>query len=191
MIQSNVKPAICHPNKKMYCKDLCRTCYNRESDRRNPVTAKDRQVRSARKYRAKPESRQKAKEYNKAYYATNGSRYRALNKKWRQTHREHQMVIQARKRAKEKGWECTITHEDIKIPEYCPVLGVKLQVGSNVRLPESPSIDRIDSSKGYTPDNIAVISEKANRIKNDANLSDILLIADYMLKHAKIGTVNA
>jgi len=100
------------------------------------------------------------------------------------------MAIQVRKRAKQKGWECTITHEDIRIPEHCPVLGIKLKNGVGKFCDASPSVDRLDSSKGYTPDNILVISYRANRIKCDANLSEILLVADYMLKHSKIGAVS-
>jgi hypothetical protein len=41
----------------------------------------------------------------------------------------------------------------------------------------SPSLDRIDSSKGYTPDNIWVISNKANSIKSNATVEELETIA--------------
>ena len=37
----------------------------------------------------------------------------------------------------------------------------------------SPSLDRLDNNKGYTKENISVISYKANRIKNDASFEEI------------------
>ena len=52
----------------------------------------------------------------------------------------------------------------------------------------SPSLDRIDSSKGYTPDNVWVISRRANIIKHDATLEELLLISknlgEYLNKKA-------
>jgi hypothetical protein len=45
-----------------------------------------------------------------------------------------------------------------------------------------PSLDRIDSSKGYELHNIQVISWRANRIKNDATPEELRMLADYMEK---------
>jgi hypothetical protein len=44
----------------------------------------------------------------------------------------------------------------------------------------SPSIDRIDSTKGYTPDNIQIISWKANRIKGYATLQELEMLLAYL-----------
>jgi len=44
----------------------------------------------------------------------------------------------------------------------------------------SPSLDRIDNSKGYVPGNIAVISMRANMIKNNATLAELKAIVAYM-----------
>ncbi len=41
------------------------------------------------------------------------------------------------------------------------------------------SIDRIDASKGYIVGNVQIISQKANRQKSDASLSDILKLAAH------------
>ena len=37
----------------------------------------------------------------------------------------------------------------------------------------SPSIDRIDSNKGYIKGNVRIISLRANMMKNDANLQEL------------------
>ncbi len=84
------------------------------------------------------------------------------------------MYKQAKARAKLKGHDFTLTIEDVVIPEKCPIMGVKLEwipYGFN---PYSPSIDRIDSSKGYTKDNIQVISSIANRMKWNATKEQLL-----------------
>jgi hypothetical protein len=81
----------------------------------------------------------------------------------------------ARKRARTKGIEFTLKPEDIVVPEVCPILGIRLLKESQTRggKPDSPSIDRINNSKGYTKDNIWVISLKANRCKLDLTLEQL------------------
>jgi len=96
------------------------------------------------------------------------------------------MLNSARQRAKMKGLEFDITIDDVVIPEYCPVLGIKLEatVGTGRRnlneLENSPSIDRIDNSRGYTKDNIMVISLRANNLKKDATLQEVKALVRYM-----------
>lgn len=90
----------------------------------------------------------------------------------------------ARKRAKDKGLECTLTMADIKVPERCPVLGIVLKRGVKLGqrrgpIDESPSLDRIDNSKGYTPENTVVVSWLANRLKNAATVGQLRAIADF------------
>ena len=83
--------------------------------------------------------------------------------------------------AKKRGIEFTITLDDLVIPDICPVLGIKLN-----RSPDSkhagnaPTIDRIDPSKGYAAGNIAVISHRANRKKQDCTIQELRKILDYM-----------
>lgn len=55
----------------------------------------------------------------------------------------------------------------IDFPITCPVLGMPLRWNIGEAKDDSYSFDRIDSSKGYTFDNIEVISVKANRAKNN------------------------
>jgi len=96
------------------------------------------------------------------------------------------MVYAARNRARMGGLECTITVDDIVIPETCPVLGIPLfaRIGAGRsnrdQVENSPSLDRIDNGKGYIPNNIAVISMRANMIKNNATLAELKAIVAYM-----------
>ncbi len=66
-----------------------------------------------------------------------------------------------------------LIEEDILVPERCPVLGIELSINeSRSSKDNSPSIDRIDPTLGYTKDNVIVISLKANRIKNNATFEE-------------------
>lgn len=80
----------------------------------------------------------------------------------------------AKGRAQKKGLEFSITAADVPVPEFCPVLGIPLKKGVGRSNPCSPSIDRIDSSKGYVPGNVWVISYLANARKSDQSAKEIL-----------------
>ena len=107
-------------------------------------------------------------------------------KNWRSRSQQYLMYTGAKCRAKRDGLEFTISKEDIVIPTHCPVLGMPIQrnIGSGFHR-DSPSLDRIDNTKGYTQDNIRVISNRANLLKCDATLKELeLLLKDaYSLRH--------
>ena len=87
--------------------------------------------------------------------------------------------MRAKNRAKNKNLPFDITLEDIIIPEFCPILGIKLEKGNGIACDNSPSIDRINSDFGYTKDNIVVCSYRANRIKNDSSIQEIEMILKW------------
>ena len=89
----------------------------------------------------------------------------------------------SRARAKRCGIEYTITKEDIVIPEYCPVLGMKLHREDRATWYAAPSIDRIDNTKGYIPGNIAIVSRRANILKKDATIEELVLLAKYYKRY--------
>lgn len=86
----------------------------------------------------------------------------------------------ARARAKSKNIPFDIKIEDIDVPTHCPVLGIKLQINDDSFKDSSPSLDKINNSRGYVRGNIAVISYRANRIKSDATLEELIKIVNYM-----------
>lgn len=49
----------------------------------------------------------------------------------------------------------------------------------------APSLDRFDNAKGYTPENIVVISSRANRLKSNASLEELQAIVKYMEKYGR------
>lgn len=103
-----------------------------------------------------------------------GKLYRTLNP-------EKHMWSRSKYRAKKQGKEFSISVSDIVIPTLCPILKIPifLQVGSG-HYDNAPSLDRIDNSKGYVKGNVAVISEKANRLKSYGSLEDFENIIKYI-----------
>ena len=74
--------------------------------------------------------------------------------------------------------------DKVELPDVCPVLGLVLNYSGTgregfSREENSPSIDQIVPSKGYTLDNVCIISWRANRIKNDGTPEEHFKIYDY------------
>lgn len=90
---------------------------------------------------------------------------------------EYKLWEAARGRAKKYNRDFTITVEDIKIPKICPVFNEPMIRGGKY----APSIDRIDSDKGYTPDNIQIISRRANFLKCNATFEEIELLYRFSI----------
>lgn len=87
------------------------------------------------------------------------------------------LVKVARSRAKKKGIEFNITESHLLLPEFCPLLGIKMKINEGRVGEDSYSIDKINPDKGYTKDNVWIISMKANAIKNNATIEEIELLA--------------
>lgn len=93
------------------------------------------------------------------------------------------LLNNAKMRAKQKKLQINIDKEFIKnnMGEFCPILGIKYEFASGSQsCPRSPSLDRVDNSKGYTKDNVKVISLRANKLKNDATKEEIEKILNYI-----------
>ena len=100
------------------------------------------------------------------------------------------MFMNAKSRCRQYNIEFDLELSDIKIPEFCPILGVKLELGWKDNYEFAPSIDRIDSKKGYVKGNVAVVSLLANRMKSNATIEQCLAFAlnieKYFLNNKKI-----
>ena len=85
------------------------------------------------------------------------------------------------KKAQMTGIPFKLRFEDMYWPEYCPVLGIELNYYRKGRMIDSsPSFDRMDPNQGYTPENTRIISNRANRIKNDGSAEEHRKIAAYI-----------
>lgn len=90
-------------------------------------------------------------------------------------------------RAKKSGVLFNLEVRDIVIPAVCPVLGIPLQPGgvlhSRAPTENSPSLDRFKPLVGYVRGNVRVISQRANRLKNNATAEELERVAKWMRIH--------
>lgn len=133
------------------------------------------------------------KEYDKIYRQSDkvqdmysSEEYRLKKSKYRELTYEKTLFNSSKHRAKNCSIEFNIEESDIIIPEYCPLLGVKLviKLGNGLN-PYSPSIDRIDNNLGYTKNNIWVISRLANTMKSYANKEELIEFSTNILNYFK------
>jgi len=106
------------------------------------------------------------------------------NYTWRRNNPAKYLLQTAKSRAKKSGFDFNLTPEDIIIPEFCPVLGiplfVRLSSGGDGKNPNNPSLDRIDSSKGYVKGNVQIISWRANDLKKNGTLEEFKKLVEFL-----------
>jgi hypothetical protein len=166
----------------------------KEYDRQWRANNKDKVKAAQAKYRAKNRERILAarreqyaasperKLYNNAWNAKNRERARLSRKVWSERNRLSSLVSFAKCRARKLGREFSITKHDLVLPTHCPVFGFRLSTKVSVGDDRVPSIDRIDSTKGYVKGNVAVISLRANQLKNNATVEELEALVRWMKK---------
>tara|TARA_R110000765_G_C18627874_1_gene572523 strand:+ start:63 stop:626 length:564 start_codon:yes stop_codon:yes gene_type:complete len=87
------------------------------------------------------------------------------------------------------------------ITDTCPILGIKYEINKKNKQwgkgkgknnwQTSPSIDRIVPNKGYTKENVIIVSLMANSIKNQATPKQILKVGEFYKElYKEKGIVN-
>lgn len=140
--------------------------------------------------------------YSDAYYKTNTEhmkgnqirryRNRKTNEPW------YIAYCTIRQRARKMNIEIDVDAQYIKDiwTDICPVLGIPLKCAvyesgnprtKNKAKPHtnSPTIDRIDPSRGYIKGNICIMSYRANMIKNCGSIEEHKKIIDFIEKFNK------
>ena len=99
------------------------------------------------------------------------------------------MLCNARKRANRLGIPFDLTIEYLRelafAATHCPLLGIELRWkasygqsnGHSRPFLNSPSLDRIVPEKGYVRGNVAIISHKANTMKSNASVEEIIALS--------------
>lgn len=159
------------------------------------------------KYKTPENWRRRAKEIRDAIKAVGGAEYEALLQREREKRAEFRrrhpekvraaqrttipfrtwLCANARFRGRKRGMAATIAPADLDWPTHCPVLGVELDYpersgarGRQGVQPNWPSLDRWDSTKGYIPGNVFVISFRANTLKNTGNIEEVAKVLAYL-----------
>lgn len=145
------------------------------------------------RYRNDPVFRDELLIKRRIEYALNREKKIALVQSWRKANPDRckahadkrkgakSLLNGAKQRAKRFGLPFNIELDDIVIPTHCPALGITLQYGIGKMHFASPTLDRIIPELGYVKGNVAVISLKANTIKNNATPEEIKKVATWLL----------
>ena len=166
----------CSTNPRRAHSSWCSPCCN--------LAKKIRYQQNPEKYNSKNQKYYNADNRQKDY-TKNKERDLARNRKYRSENYAQTLSIYAKRRARHKGIKFNIMVEDIQkaIDQsngVCPILHIPLEISTKSMDPNSPSLDRIDNSKGYEIGNIHIISNRANILKRDASLHEMKQIARWV-----------
>lgn len=160
---------------KKYISNICDECVSLQLAKRfqiwkteNPILYVKKYKRANAKLKDNPEKLMK---------------YRDSLKKKTHLNVEKTILNAARSRARRSNLEFNLTLEDIVIPEMCPILNIKISMSYVRHNNGSPSLDRIDNSKGYIKGNVRIISYLANAMKNSATLEQLILFSKNIVKY--------
>lgn len=99
------------------------------------------------------------------------------NRHWvKEQTKQYQIWYHLYKKCNSKNIPFDLTPEDIEITDVCPIFNVSFEEKG----PNSPTIDKIIPEKGYVKGNICMISNRANRIKDNGTAEEHRLIAKYI-----------
>lgn len=126
------------------------------------------------------QNRERLRKAARQRYHDNAERLRIAEYRRRRKRHVEVLVQAARCRAKKRGLACTVVPSDIEpLPITCPRLGIPVGRHSNRWAEGSWTLDRIDNTKGYTPDNVQVVSRRANTLKGDATLQELVQMGQW------------
>lgn len=137
----------------------CRDCGRRRNSRELPPCFR----------RTKYKSQRRCKVCKAKFYKPRTKALRRNNPEWA-------VWCSAKRGARARGIGFKLKKEDVQIPKRCPVLGIPLEMGVKKFHAGSPTLDRINSKRGYVKGNVWVISHRANMIKSNATLAELKLL---------------
>lgn len=129
----------------------------------------------------KQEHVEENKKYSRKHYKENSASIKLRTTAYLKTNVVIRLLINAKRRAKERNLEFNIVKEDLlPLPTHCPVLGIELVAnGTKHNKQNSYSLDRVDNTKGYIKGNVIVVSFRANTLKNSASKEELRKLYEF------------
>jgi hypothetical protein len=193
------------------CREEAKKSYLRADWMTRPDREKRNQERKERYYATRPETlakwrkwradnpelaRQKDHERYERNKVKHNERVRAYKKAHPEVRRKEyenskrrfpwkRPLANARSRSLKKGFSFDLTHEwcEQNWTGRCSLSNLPFSFGSQTHFPFSPSVDRIDSAKGYTQDNCRFVLFALNSFKGTGTDQQMLEIASALLSH--------
>lgn len=148
---------------------------------------------------------EKRKEYCRTYYLNHKDAAHAATKRWYYNNHDYclsskskwrrenpfkakavSLISNAQRRAAKKNLECSISMDWVvaQLEKGCALSGLPFDFNTGgIMSPYSPSLDRIDQSKGYTEDNTQVILQGINGLKLTGTNEDVITIAKAICQY--------
>ena len=161
-----------------YCRKCVRAYIKQKGYATYQYRGPEQQRQAMRSYRKTTKNKEYEASYRKAYLKSFDGKASKL-------------LSSSKHRAKRKNIEHTLTLSWVKehlAPMVCAASGIPFTFHieeDRTRAPFSPSIDRVDSSKGYTQDNCQIVCLIYNVAKGEGNHSDVMTLAKALLAKSK------
>ena len=138
--------------------------------------------KKARRIAWKQENPEKVRQSNKSYYDRKIRKPHGRGQKPEKDlllRKKRRLVANARNRARKKNLPFSLTVKNVHWPVTCPVFGIPLDYHAPECRPNCASIDRLIPSLGYVPDNVMVVSFRANTLKSNGTADEFARLAAF------------
>ena len=144
-------------------------------------------VAACRRYRNG--NKRKLRKARRIWYAKNKASISHHNRKYRIRHRAETLMRSARDRARIKRLAFDLDRHVLELKERlalgkCELTGITLDIAGRKQW-NSPSIDRINPSRGYTYDNVRIVCYGVNCALGTWREDKLKIIAERLLAHDK------
>jgi hypothetical protein len=159
--------------------------YRGQNDTPEARRRRNNDAKSYRERQKSPEVRLKTLEYYREYRKKNHEQVLEYARSFRRNNVHCCLYSSAKERAVKIGVPFDLTSDYIKSiwPENncCPILNTPFTRSKNHESKEnSATIDRFQSSLGYVKGNVAIISGRANRLKDNSTLEELEAVLHYV-----------
>lgn len=111
------------------------------------------------------------------YYQKHKEKLKAIQKRKYRENPLKYLLYAAKQRAEKFGVPFDLKEGDLVMPDVCPVFGTPFKIGDRNL---APSLDRVVPVGGYSKANSAIISFRANRMKNSSSLADLKKLVAWL-----------
>jgi hypothetical protein len=156
-------------------RNVCKTCRSKQYAA-NRIKNRDRRNQQSAEWRKNNPDRP-AENWSSYYERNKEPLKERQKKKYRENPVKH-LLYAAKQRSRNFGLAYNLSEEDLTIPEFCPILGIRIEIGLGDKY-SSPSIDRVKPELGYVKGNVAIMSLRANQIKGTATLAELKSLVNF------------
>lgn len=145
--------------------------------------AKNKEAYAAKQKAYRDARREHLREWHKEDRQKNAERYAEQSRQRYLKQRPYSLVTMAKTRSKKRGYEFNLDEAWVESTwtGRCALTGVEFSSPKKKTDNYSPSLDRIDPSKGYTKDNCRFIIWALNRFKCTSQDEEMIAIARLLI----------